>query len=339
MNNQPKCLFPTCENLTKWSSGYNKFNSYCSRSCSTKHRYLVHPEHKDINRNIMKNLWKGDDSFKQSHKNALNKHNIDPEFRKIADNSIVEFNIKSAKFKLEFKVDTEQELKFLNKFKSKTDIEIIPGYYVYDNKENQATGSRKYKLDFYLPKYKLCIEIDGLFHTGNQKIFDKERDRDLYFNYNIWTIRYDNKLIDNNDYLELIVNYIIQRCKEDFKLSIIDYDGTFTVGIIPMKNDIIITGRCIDEATEVLNIIHHKSSIGAVTYFNPIFLKDRGNHTEYSRTSAAVHKCNTITQLYQNSVEIEKIFEDDPLQIEIMKIRLPEKLHNKIIYVKSNTEK
>lgn len=52
-----------------------------------------------------------------------------------------------------------------------------------------------YIMDFYLPESKLCIEIDGGYHTKeNQRKNDEERDKDL-LSIDITTIRYTNEEI------------------------------------------------------------------------------------------------------------------------------------------------
>ena len=67
-----------------------------------------------------------------------------------------------------------------------------------------------YILDFYCPKLKLCIELDGDYHFHvNQPLFDAERDQFLKDKYRIHTLRFENKIVFKNPHaiIDAIINY------------------------------------------------------------------------------------------------------------------------------------
>lgn len=107
-----------------------------------------------------------------------------------------------------------------------------------------------------------------------------------------------------------------------------DFDGVISIGIRPRnENDVIITGRCIDETHCVLPFLK-EHGINNTVYFNNITLKQRGTHTVEARTLSAEHKVKIIGQL-----GVTRFFDDDELQIEIIKRHHPD---IEIIHVKSN---
>lgn len=87
--------------------------------------------------------------------------------------------------------------------------------------------------------------------------------------------------------------------------------------------DVVITGRCVDEARFVNETLRFRGIMNAV-YFNPIDYVSRGNHTLESRKCSARHKAKTIRELYKNGVYVEKFFEDDELQAVIIEDKCPE---------------
>lgn len=93
-----------------------------------------------------------------------------------------------------------------------------------------------------------------------------------------------------------------------------DFDGVISIGITPRsKNDIIITGRCIDEQEHVRGILKERG-IKCKVYFNPMTLAERGDHTVEARTHSGNHKASTITRLKNEGINIVRFFEDDPIQ-------------------------
>ena len=103
-----------------------------------------------------------------------------------------------------------------------------------------------------------------------------------------------------------------------------DFDGVISIGITPRsKNDIIITGRCIDEQRHVKDILK-KRGIKCKVYFNPLTLAERGDHTVEARTFSGKHKASTIKRLRQTGLNIVRFFEDDPIQLGLIKDSHPE---------------
>ena len=90
-----------------------------------------------------------------------------------------------------------------------------------------------------------------------------------------------------------------------------DFDGVITAGLIPREHDVIITGRsfCMAKETyEILNDLGIKNPV----YFNP---QHRGDST---RESSGEWKSLMISKLL-----IDKFFEDDPVQANVIKKNNP----------------
>lgn len=103
-----------------------------------------------------------------------------------------------------------------------------------------------------------------------------------------------------------------------------DFDGVISIGITPRsKQDIIITGRCIDEQEHVKSILK-KRGIKCDVYFNPMTLAERGDHTVEARTFSGKHKASTIARLKDKGMNIVRFFEDDPIQLDLIKESHPE---------------
>jgi very-short-patch-repair endonuclease len=72
-------------------------------------------------------------------------------------------------------------------------------------------GVGPYILDFYCPKMRLCIEVDGSVHKGEDpEIYDKEREKYLE-SVEITVIRFWNSQIMKN--IELVVQKIEETVK------------------------------------------------------------------------------------------------------------------------------
>jgi hypothetical protein len=112
-----------------------------------------------------------------------------------------------------------------------------------------------------------------------------------------------------------------------------DFDGVISIGVNPRSEcDVIITGRCIDEAEYVLDILK-KRGIKNTVYFNQMTLAERGNHTLKARRYSGEHKAKTITYLKSKGVNIVRFFEDDTVQMNCIA-----KKHEvlDIVHIKSN---
>ena len=67
-----------------------------------------------------------------------------------------------------------------------------------------------YILDFYCPKLKLCIELDGDYHFHvNQPLCDAEREESLLTKYGIHTLRFENCVVFEHPQtiIDAIINY------------------------------------------------------------------------------------------------------------------------------------
>ena len=115
-----------------------------------------------------------------------------------------------------------------------------------------------------------------------------------------------------------------------------DFDGVVSIGICPGPNDIIITGRCIDEQEHVLSILKNRNINNAV-YFNPMLLSERGNHSIEARTFSGKHKARTLNLLKQRGIKIQYHFEDDEIQQQIIEQEGPKEVT--VIKIESPIEK
>lgn len=97
-----------------------------------------------------------------------------------------------------------------------------------------------------------------------------------------------------------------------------DFDGVVSIGLHPTDQDIIITGRSFDEA-HIVNKILRERNINCAVYYNPIRTIDRETGTEKSRKCSGKHKAEIIYLLKCNGVILDKFFEDDELQIKVIK--------------------
>lgn len=112
-----------------------------------------------------------------------------------------------------------------------------------------------------------------------------------------------------------------------------DFDGVVSIGIRPrFSDDIIITGRCQEEAPYVFEKLS-EMGISCNVYFNQMTLKERGNHTVEARTYSGEHKAETIAHLKTEGINIVRFFEDDPVQIAVIEQNHPEL---KIVHIVSN---
>lgn len=93
-----------------------------------------------------------------------------------------------------------------------------------------------------------------------------------------------------------------------FDIDGVIFNGPNIPGIIPGRNDVIITGRSIEEQAETEAMLRSRN-ISNEVYYNLCKFNDK------SREKAGQHKANTLNTL--DFVFIH--YEDDPLQAEIIK--------------------
>lgn len=93
-----------------------------------------------------------------------------------------------------------------------------------------------------------------------------------------------------------------------FDIDGVIYLGEGVEGLRPNKDDVIITGRSVDESPETLQYLHSRGIFNRV-YFNPIPFDDK------TRASSGVHKAHTLNKLLNLGINIVCHFEDDPIQL------------------------
>lgn len=107
------------------------------------------------------------------------------------------------------------------------------------------------------------------------------------------------------------------------KIFAYDFDGVVSIGIRPRySDDVIITGRCQEEAPYVFQKLE-ELGISANVYFNPMTLAERGNHTVEARIFSGKHKAKTIRDLADIGIFVERFFDDDDVQIAVIKQEHP----------------
>jgi hypothetical protein len=93
-------------------------------------------------------------------------------------------------------------------------------------------------------------------------------------------------------------------------LNSYDFDGVITVGIIPRKNDMVISDRCVDEMTMVVETCQVLGVRLVDFYLNPKPSK--------SREDAGQHKADMILKLISDGVKLWNHFDDDTVQIKVI---------------------
>jgi len=112
---------------------------------------------------------------------------------------------------------------------------------------------------------------------------------------------------------------IFKKTKKSNDVFAYDFDGVVSIGITPRSGkDIIITGRCIDEQEYIKNILK-ELGIKCKVYFNPMTLAERGDHTLKARRFSGNHKAKTINRLKSEGINVVRFFEDDSVQLELIK--------------------
>lgn len=98
-------------------------------------------------------------------------------------------------------------------------------------------------------------------------------------------------------------------------INVFDFDGVTSIGLLPSPNDIIVTGRPLDEAPVVLSFLAKRGIMVPVCFY-PGTLQERGKGgTMISRENSAKHKVQTIVSLTCGGFLVKRIFEDDPIQV------------------------
>jgi hypothetical protein len=100
-----------------------------------------------------------------------------------------------------------------------------------------------------------------------------------------------------------------------------DIDGVIYIrkglmGVRPGPDDIIITGRSFEEKAETETMLLD-AGIFNMVYFNPL------PYDSKSRESSGVHKAKVLNELKESGYDVQIHFEDDPIQIEVIKKHAP----------------
>lgn len=96
-----------------------------------------------------------------------------------------------------------------------------------------------------------------------------------------------------------------------------DIDGVITIGLLPQFGDIIITGRSYEEMPETMAMFVRLGIKDAVVLFNPV------KFNEKTRESSGDHKVKCLTDMHRGGFLIDKYFEDDPIQANIIEKKCP----------------
>lgn len=96
-----------------------------------------------------------------------------------------------------------------------------------------------------------------------------------------------------------------------------DFDGVVSIGIMPGPLDVIITGRTEEEREHVEAFLKERGLTNKV-YFQQVKKKKR------TREMSGLHKARTLKALLDEGFQISKHFEDDPIQINVIKEELPD---------------
>ncbi len=108
------------------------------------------------------------------------------------------------------------------------------------------------------------------------------------------------------------------------KIFAYDFDGVVSIGVCPRySDDVIITGRCQEEAPYVFEKLS-EMGISTNVYFNQMTLAERGNHSVEARVFSGKHKAKTIRELAEQGIIVERFFDDDEVQIAVIKQEHPD---------------
>ena len=101
-----------------------------------------------------------------------------------------------------------------------------------------------------------------------------------------------------------------------------DCDGVIFIneevgGVHPGPNDVIITGRSVDEQIETYEMLQERGIYNLI-YFNPLPFDKK------TRKSSGYHKANILNELKKSGYIINCHFEDDEVQAEVIRKNCPD---------------
>ena len=101
------------------------------------------------------------------------------------------------------------------------------------------------------------------------------------------------------------------------KINSFDMDGVLTVGLFPGPDDVIITGRSIEECGETHQWLR-KRGIRNMVFFNPL------SFDEKTRVSSGWHKANILNKIHETyEFDVVNHFEDDEVQAAVIERECP----------------
>ena len=101
-----------------------------------------------------------------------------------------------------------------------------------------------------------------------------------------------------------------------FDMDGVIHMGKYGCGLLPGPQDVIISGRSYEEERETIAFLR-KNNISNTIFFNQIEFEEK------SRKSSGMHKANTIKKLKEMGIMVNIFFEDDPIQIDVIKNLCP----------------
>ena len=113
-----------------------------------------------------------------------------------------------------------------------------------------------------------------------------------------------------------------------FDIDGVIFLGGYADGLTPGPNDVIITGRSVEEKPETMDYMLERRIFNQV-YFNPLAFNDK------SRSSSGHHKAKTIND-FNRTNGFDRIvlhYEDDPIQVEIIRAACPDVF---VVHVNTN---
>lgn len=99
------------------------------------------------------------------------------------------------------------------------------------------------------------------------------------------------------------------------KINTFDFDGVITLGIHPGPKDVIITGRSFEERNDTFEFLRSRNMFNVVLF-------NQAEFNQKSRETSGLHKANRINELWENGVHVVNHFDDDEVQIAVIKQNL-----------------
>ena len=112
-----------------------------------------------------------------------------------------------------------------------------------------------------------------------------------------------------------IIDVETERFEMREKINTFDFDGVITLGIHPGPKDVIITGRSYEERDDTFEFLRSRNMFNVVL-FNQVEFNQK------SRETSGLHKANRINELWESGVHVVNHFDDDEVQIAVIKQNL-----------------